>query len=142
MTRLTHVAVFAALLLCGSTFARSADAPIAVTKLLSATETASGQPITFPQGPGRVIVSEYVIQPGTALPLHEHPYQRIAYVLQGLLDVRDEDTGQTFSYKPGDVVVEVVRQRHLGVAKGSEPVRLIVFDTTPAEVESNTLIRK
>lgn len=86
------------------------------------------------------MVSEYLIAPGAALPLHKHPYPRVAYVLQGLLEVTDKDTGQTFSYSRGQVVMEVIGQRHLGRNKGDDTVRLIVFDTVPEEAQGNVVL--
>lgn len=146
MTRLCAALAFTVLLGAGGALADTAPAalpaPITVKPLASATETASGQPITFPQGPGRVVVSEYVIAPGATLPLHQHPYPRVAYVLQGELEVTDKDTGQVFNYKPGDTVIEVIGQRHFGRTTGADAVRLIVFDTIPADAKSNVVIEK
>lgn len=144
--RLGRVVLFATLLAVGDVSAQPAPAPappqITVKSLASATETASGQPIVFPSGSGRVVVSEYMITPGAALPLHHHPYPRVAYVLQGRLEVTDKDTGQDFVYKAGDVVIEVIGQRHFGHNSGDEAVRLIVFDTVPADSEGNVVIDK
>lgn len=117
-------------------------APVRVKPIMSTTTTVSGQPIVFPQGPGRVVVGEYIIAPGAVLPLHQHPFPRFAYVLQGQLEVENRDAQQTYHYKPGDVVIEMIGQNHLGRNIGNEPVRLIVFDTTPANVESNVTIAK
>lgn len=146
MTRLGGAVLLATLLAGGGVSAQPALAPappqITVKPLASATATASGQPIVFPQGNGRVVVSEYMIAPGAALPLHQHPYPRVAYVLQGRLEVTDKDTGQEFHYKPGDVVIEVIGQRHFGYNTGDDAVRLIVFDTLPLGVESNVVIEK
>ena len=143
MRRFTGTALFLTLL-AGNAFAEGpVPAPaIAVRPIASLDKTASGQPITFPQGPGRVIVAEYVIAPGALLPLHKHPYPRFAYVLQGTLEVTDKDTNQTFTYKPGDVVVEVIDQRHLGQNKGTDAVRLLVLDTVPADVKGNVVVEK
>ncbi|WP_210492409.1 cupin domain-containing protein [Microvirga antarctica] len=133
-------ALFAATGVAAESASTTAPGPITVKALASATQTASGQPIVFPSGDGRAVVSEYTIPPAAALPLHEHPYPRVAYMLQGTLEVTDRDTGQVFLYKPGDVVVEVIGQRHLGRNTGSDPVRLIVFDTLPATVGSNVVL--
>jgi quercetin dioxygenase-like cupin family protein len=143
MRRFAGTALFLTLL-AGNAFAEGPmPVPaIAVKPLASLDKTASGQPITFPQGPGRVIVAEYIIAPGATLPLHKHPYPRFAYVLQGTLEVTDKDTDQTFLYKPGDVVVEVIGQRHLGRNMGDDAVRLLVLDTTPADVKGNVEIEK
>jgi quercetin dioxygenase-like cupin family protein len=146
MTRLGSAVLLAILLTTAGALADSAPAnlpaPITVKPLASATETASGQAIAFPQGPGRVVVSEYTIAPGAVLPLHQHPYPRVAYVLQGMLEVTDKDTGQVFNYKPGDVVIEVIGQRHFGRTTGADAVRLIVLDTVPADAAGNVVIEK
>lgn len=141
-----------AVLLCGGAFAEGpapqitqppfVPAPVRVKPITSTTVTASGQPLAFPQGPGRVIAGEYIIAPGAVLPLHQHPYPRFAYVLQGRLEVENRDTNQIYNYNPGEVVVEMIGQRHLGRNKGDEPVRLIVFDVTPADVETNVSLAK
>ncbi len=110
-----------------------------VTPVLSATTTPSGQPIRFPSGDGRVIVSTYVIAPGSSLPVHKHPYPRYAYVLEGHLRVTDTDTGQSWDYQAGDFVVEVVDQWHFGEAIGTGPVRLLVIDCVPKAEAGNTV---
>lgn len=143
-----------AVLLCGGAFAEGpvtlqapqasqppfVPAPVRVKPIISTTITASGQVLLFPKEPGRVIAGEYIIAPGAVLPLHQHPYPRFAYVLQGELEVENRDTNQIYHYKPGEVVVEMIGQRHLGRNKGDEPVRLIVFDVTPANVENNVTL--
>lgn len=143
MRRFAGTALFLTLLAGNALAEGPMPAPaIAVRPIASLDKTASGQPITFPQGPGRVIVAEYVIAPGAVLPLHKHLYPRFAYVLQGTLEVTDKDTDQTFTYKPGDVVVEVIDQRHLGRNMGSDAVRLLVLDTTPTDVKGNVVVEK
>jgi quercetin dioxygenase-like cupin family protein len=112
---------------------------VTVTPLLSVTATPSGQPITMPQGDLRVIASTYLIAPGARLPLHKHPYPRYGYVLGGTLRVTDTDTHQVFTYKQGDVIVEVIGQWHFAENIGSTPVRLIIFDTVPKNDTGNTI---
>jgi quercetin dioxygenase-like cupin family protein len=60
-------------------------------------------------------------------------------VLAGNLRVTDTDTKQVFNYKPGDFIVEVIGQWHFAENTGSTPVRLLVIDTVPAAVTSNTV---
>jgi quercetin dioxygenase-like cupin family protein len=114
-------------------------AAVTVTPLVSVTATPSGQPITMPQGDLRVIASTYLIAPGARLPLHKHPYPRYGYVLEGTLRVTDADTHQVFTYKPGDVIVEVIGQWHFAENIGTTPVRLIIFDTVPKDDTGNTV---
>ena len=113
---------------------------VVVTQIISATRTASGQPIILPKGKARVSVSEYIIPPGTKLPVHKHPYPRFAYVLEGTISVTVEDTGQTFVYKQGEMIVEVVNQWHFGKNVGPSPVRLLVIDEVAGN-RSNTILR-
>src|SRR3954468_10524716 len=75
--------------------------PVVVRPIMSATRTASGQPIHLPAGDARVSMSEFTIAPGARLPVHKHPFPRFAYVLEGTLAVTVEGTGQTFTYKAG-----------------------------------------
>lgn len=107
--------------------------PVVVRPIMSTTLTASGQPIRFPKGDARVSASEFTIAPGATLPVHKHPYPRLAYVLEGTLSVTDQDTKQTFVYHAGDLIVEVLDQWHFGSNLGRSPVRLLVID----EVEGN-----
>lgn len=93
--------------------------------------TLSGQPISLPQGPVRVSVSETVIPPGAALPEHRHPYPRFIRVLEGRIAVNNLDTGETRELKAGDFAVEAIGQWHTGQALGDGPVRLLVIDQAP-----------
>lgn len=121
------VLAVSALALLGSV-AWAADAPkVVVKQLLSTTATASGQPITVPANP-QIIVSTYDIPAGASLPFHKHPFQRYAYVMAGDLSVVNRDTNETYRYKTGDFIVEVLDQWHMGRNEGKTPVRLLVID--------------
>jgi len=106
----------------------AADTPKVVVKpVLSTTTTASGQPIAVPANP-QVIVSTYDIPVGASLPFHKHPFQRYAYVMAGDLSVTNRDTNETYRYKSGDFIVEVLDQWHMGRNEGKTPVKLLVID--------------
>ena len=75
---------------------------IVVTPVMKTTVTVTGQPIVLPQGNAEVRVSIYDIAPGAALPEHEHPYPRYAYVLAGTLQVTNSETGTSSVFKTGD----------------------------------------
>ena len=141
MKTLVHFAVFVVSL----SFLQPAQADdaraVVVKQIMSTTRTASGQPILLPKVNARVSVSEFTIAPGAKLPVHKHPYPRFAYVLEGNLSVTDEDTGQTFVYKTGDMIVEVVNQWHYGTNIGQSPVRLLVVDEIEGN-QSNTILRR
>jgi quercetin dioxygenase-like cupin family protein len=131
----------AAIALASPCPAGAAESSVVVTPLLSAITTPSGQPIILPQGDARVTVSTYVIAPGARLPIHRHPYPRYAYVEAGTLRVTDTDTTQSWVYKAGDFVVEVVGQWHFGENIGAVPVRLLVIDMMPKVDTHNTVLQ-
>jgi quercetin dioxygenase-like cupin family protein len=109
-------------------------------RIFSATTTANGAPIVLPQGDVEVSVWTYDIPPGARLPVHKHPFQRYAYVLQGTLQVTDVERGHTSDYKPGDFIVEMVDAWHFGVNNGKEPVRLLVIDQVE-KGQANTILK-
>lgn len=106
----------------------AADAPkVTVKPVVTTTTTASGQPIAVPANP-QVIVSTYEIPVGAVLPFHKHPFPRYAYVMAGDLSVMNRDTNETYRYKTGDFIVEVIGQDHMGRNEGKIPVKFLVID--------------
>ena len=140
MKGLRVLAAVASLLLLKPLHADEGHA-VVVRPIMSATQTASGQPISLPKVNARVSMSEFTIAPGATLPVHKHPFPRFAYVLEGTISVTDEDTRQTFVYKPGDMIVEVVNQWHFGTNVGQSPVRLLVIDEVEGDL-SNTILKQ
>ena len=115
------------LLILGAATPLNAEAPsVASTPLLSTETTASGQRIEVPPQP-QVIATRLEIAPGVALPMHEHPYPRYAYVLSGTLEVTAAD-GKTTRYQSGDFFTEVIGQCHRGQNPGTTPVQLLLID--------------
>ncbi len=110
-----------------------------VTPVAKVTRTATGEPIRLPAGEAEVSVCTYDIPPGARLPVHKHPYPRLAYVEAGRLRVILAD-GRTFDYRAGDFIAETVGNWHHGETLGDAPVRLLVLDTTPPGVK-NTILR-
>ncbi|MCQ4188957.1 cupin domain-containing protein [Methylocystis suflitae] len=101
-----------------------------VTEIARATKTATGQPITLPQGPLEVVASIYTLAPGVRLPEHKHPYQRYAYILEGQLMVQQADSASRV-YHAGEFVIESVDRWHFGATVGAVPVKLLVIDQLP-----------
>lgn len=123
-------AAFAAILTLCAALPAVAQAPDA--QVLGTYETTnSGQPILAPEGPLSLTVSRVTIPAGASLPVHKHPYQRLAYVESGALTVRNLDTGGSVDFKPGDTIVEARDQWHTGTASSAGPVVLLVIDQTP-----------
>jgi quercetin dioxygenase-like cupin family protein len=115
--------------------------PVTSVTVVSTQKTVSDQPIALPQHDVQLIVTRLTIQPGATLPEHEHPYQRYGYVLSGHLKVTMSDTGQSFTYAPGDFIVEVRNQWHSANPVGDQPVVLLVIDQVVAG-HSNMVMRK
>lgn len=105
--------------------------PVTVTPIAASQTTASGQPITFPPGDLAFTASAYDIAAGAALPEHKHPFPRYAYVLAGTIAVTNTVTGETATYKAGDVIIEAVDQWHKAKNIGGDVVKLIVYDFAP-----------
>lgn len=119
----------------------STGAPVVVSRIASATRTASGQPITLPQKNVQVLVSTYEIAPGANLPVHKHPFPRYAYVQAGTLEVTNVETGESTTYRAGDFIVEMIGQWHRGANIGTDKVKLLVIDQVE-EGADNTLLRQ
>ena len=102
MKLLWLVAGFFALFISSSQAQERKD--VAVTHVLSATVTSSGQPIVLPQKDARIVVSTYDVMPGATLPVHKHPYPRYAYVSSGNLRVTNREI-RSDTYKTGDFTV-------------------------------------
>ncbi len=125
----------------------AADTPassskVVITKVLSATQTSSGQPIKLPQSDVQVIVTTLEIHPGATLPRHLHPYPRYGYVMQGALKITNEQTGLSNVYKTGDFIVESIGQWHRAEIVGDEPVKLLVIDQIEGRRADNTVAGK
>jgi quercetin dioxygenase-like cupin family protein len=131
----------AGLILAASTLQAAEGTAVVATSVLSASVTASGQPIALPQGNVQVVVSTLEIAPGALLPEHKHPFQRYAYVLAGTLRVSNSETGKGEVYKPGDFIVEALGQWHQGGTFGTEPVKLLVIDQIEKD-QSNVVLRE
>lgn len=140
---MTRTMIGAVLLVCLSAFNVPGQeaAKVVVTPIFATTTTAIDQPISLPKVNAEMRASVYEIPVGAALPVHKHPYQRYAYVLAGKLRVVATETGRTFDYAAGDMVIEVVDTWHYGVNTGDVPVRLFVIDQVEAG-EQNTITQQ
>jgi quercetin dioxygenase-like cupin family protein len=103
--------------------------------------TADGKPILLPQKDAQVVASIFDIPPGASLPVHKHPFPRYGYVLAGTLQVTKAETGEKFTYKTGDFIVEMIGEWHQGANTGTEPVKLLVIDQVEKGAK-NTIIRE
>jgi len=119
--------------------AEALDSAVMVTPVFKTTRTIADQLIQLPQKDVEVVVSMYDIAPGAMLPVHQHHYQRYAYVLSGTLTVTNLESGKDSTFKQGDFVVESLSQWHKGANNGTEPVKLLVIDQIEQGAESVTL---
>lgn len=115
-------------------------APVTVTPLLNSSETATGQRLELPENP-ELRVSTYVIEPGARLPLHQHPYQRYAYILEGMIEVHYAQGNKVIPSKAGEFIVEGRGQWHYGVNTGTVPAKLLVIDHVPTGTDTNTIVK-
>jgi len=140
-----HIIIVTGLMLCAApTYAQEnqkTNASVVVTPVLSAVTTSAGQPITFPKKAGQVIATVYDIPPGATLPVHEHPFPRLGYVLAGTLSVTNVETRKTETYKTGELILESIGQWHKGTNPGSEVLRLLVIDLVD-QGENNTVVKE
>lgn len=101
---------------------------VVVTPVLNTDVTSSGQKIVLPQKDPALAVSTYDIPAGAALPVHEHPFPRYAYVLEGTIRVDNTEIGRSQTFTKGEFIVEAVSQWHKGTNVGDGPVKLLVID--------------
>lgn len=80
----------------------------------------------YPAGTPQLSVLKIVIPPGTALKWHLHDVPNAAYVAQGSLTVERHQDGLHRSLKAGEVLPEMVKSMHRGIA-GPQGATLIVF---------------
>ena len=135
----------AALLLLGAAAHASetdrAAIPVLVTPVLTATVTATGQPIVLPQDNARIVVSTYEIARDATLPEHKHSFPRYAYVLAGTLRITNTETGHSDVYRTGDFIIEAIGQWHKAASLDGRPVKLLVIDQVAGDL-SNVVMRK
>jgi quercetin dioxygenase-like cupin family protein len=102
---------------------------VKVTPLKKTTTTTTGQKVSYPKTDAPEVTAVLVEIPvGGETGWHLHPVPVYAYVLSGALTV-EMDKGERFSFKEGDVLVEVVNEAHNGKNIGKGPVKLVVFYT-------------
>lgn len=115
-------------LCCLSGYAQARDTHgTSVETLARATTSWEGSRLpAYPAGQPEITILRIQIPPGTALPLHRHPYINAGVMLRGALTVVSE-TGRTLHLKAGDAIVELVGTWHYGRNDGSEVAEIVVF---------------
>ncbi len=114
-----------------------AGAPQA-TVLSDSNKTVTGQPIISPDHP-TVKTSLVTFLPGDKTVVHKHPYPHYGYLLEGTLTIVNTETGKSFDLKPGQFLVEMMNTAHYGENRGKVPVKILIVDSVPEGVASNTI---
>lgn len=109
-----------------------------VAPLADTAKTVTGQTIVSPEHP---IVKAVMVTflPGDKTVVHKHPFPHYGYMLEGVLTIVNTETGKSFELKAGEFLVEMLNTAHYGENRGSVPVRLLVVDTVPEGLASNTV---
>ena len=79
------------------------------------------------------------LAPGATIALHKHPYQRMAYILEGEVSVKFKDLDKIVESRTGDFIVEARDQWHEGINRGDTPAKLLVIDLVPVGTNSNMI---
>jgi quercetin dioxygenase-like cupin family protein len=109
------------------------------TPLLSATTTASGQPIEYPRTDKPLVTMLMVeIPPGAETGWHKHPVPCYAYILSGAVTVELEN-GKSYSFHAGQAFAETVNTMHNGKNTGTELVKIVM--TAIGELKEPIMIR-
>jgi quercetin dioxygenase-like cupin family protein len=106
--------------------------------LTNTDKTVIGQTITAPEHP-TVISTIVTFQPGDKTAVHKHPWPHYGYMLEGVLTITNTETGQQFVLQPGMFLIEMQNTAHFGENHGSVPVKMLIVDTVPARVTSNSI---
>ncbi len=121
--------------LCGFVFsvlfslnalALESGAGVTVTPVLKTTTSWDGRPLSYPAGQAEVTGQIVEIAPGAETGWHLHPVPSFALMLDGTLEVIQEN-GQVKHLEKGDSLAEVVGVWHKGRNVGKIPVRIVVF---------------
>lgn len=107
--------------------ASQAAAQVHTETLLETQSSWDGTPYeAYPTGTPQLSVLKIVIPPGAALKWHLHDVPNAAYVAKGSLTVERHRDGLHRSLKAGEVLPEMVKSLHRGIA-GPQGATLIVF---------------
>ncbi len=102
---------------------------VEVRKVLVSSVTSNGTPLKYLQtAQPEVTVLVVHVPPGGSTGWHQHPVPVYAYMLEGTLNVEIKG-GQTYIFKKGDAILEVMNTLHNGYNSGSETATLVVFYT-------------
>lgn len=119
-------------------FTMPALAAPSVVPLANTDKTVIGQTLVAPDHP-TVISTLITFLPGDKTAVHKHPWPHYGYMLEGVLTVTNTETGKSFDVKPGEFLVEMQNTAHFGENRGTVPAKMLIVDTVPAGMTSNSV---
>ena len=106
--------------------AEGEQAGVTVRTLVQSTKSWNGTPLpAYPSGQPEVTVLHITIQPGVALPMHQHPVINAGMLIRGQLLVTSA-AGASVQLQAGQGLIEMVNQPHYGTNNGAEPAEIVV----------------
>lgn len=102
-----------------------------VSKLIETTQTLTKQQILYPiklnNAKQRTTVVRTTIAPGGNTGWHIHKVPEVVYVNKGILTLKIVKSNRihTYTFKPGNAIVQAINTIHQGQNLGSTPVELI-----------------
>ncbi len=100
---------------------------VQIKTLLKSTKQRDGDFLPrYPRSKPEITILKITIPPGTVLPAHTHPVINSGVMLEGVLELTDND-GIKQIFKKDDAFNEVVNKIHSGKTLGEDPVVIIVF---------------
>ncbi|HEX6376430.1 MAG TPA: cupin domain-containing protein [Allosphingosinicella sp.] len=94
--------------------------------IIDTTTTMAGQPLVVPEGPLEVVATRIVMSAGATIDTHMHFWARYVYVQSGEVKLTLLDSGETETFRAGQMIVEPLGKWHSGA---------IVSDTVLVAVE-------
>lgn len=90
-------------------------APAAQTiTIVDTDKTVAGQPLAVPSGPLQVVATRSVLPAGAKIPTHMHFWARYVYVESGEVQLVLAGSGESRTFKAGEMIVEPIGKWHSG----------------------------
>jgi quercetin dioxygenase-like cupin family protein len=94
--------------------APSGPAPAQTTSIIDTGTTMAGQPLVVPDGPLQAVGTKTVLPATAAIPAHMHLWARYVYVQSGEVQLTLIGSGETRTFKAGEIIVEPIGKWHSG----------------------------
>jgi quercetin dioxygenase-like cupin family protein len=84
------------------------------TPIVDTDRTMADQPLAVPSGPLRIVATRIVLPAGSTIGTHMHLWARYVYIESGEVQLILAGTGETRTYKAGEMIVEPLGKWHSG----------------------------